>query len=133
MGRVIGFHQFPVLIVFCVDQGNKALVLLRRFIDQLEDTSCTCKTHRDQGYLVGTLSHGLCQLSGHAKEGDDDADRHRAETAKGQVRSLAVYHQTAYDRQDHIHQVTHIAQNRHQRVAVLVCRLTVAKQLLIVL
>ena len=62
---MVGLHQFTVLIMLRVDQGNKALILLRLLINKLENTACTCKTHSDQRYLVGALAHGLSQLPGH--------------------------------------------------------------------
>ena len=63
---MVGLHQFTVLIVLRIDQGNKALIRLRLLINEFENTACTCKAHGDQCYLVGALSHSLGQLSGHA-------------------------------------------------------------------
>ena len=129
---MVGLHQLTVLIVFCIDQGNKALVLLRLFIDQLEDTSCTCKAHGDQCHLVGALSHGLGQLSGHPQERDDNSDRYRTKAPPGQVRCLEINHQAANNGKNHIHQIAHIAKDRHQGITILVCCLAVLKQLFVV-
>ena len=84
-GRPIRLDDLTGFISLRVDQRDISLVLLRLLIDEVKDASRARKSHRDHRNLHRHLTDGLGQLARHAQKRDDDAGRHRTETAEADI------------------------------------------------
>ena len=113
----VRLREVSLFVPFGIHQSDVAVVLFRFLVDEGKHTARTGQTQGDHGHLHGKLSDGLGKLSRHPQEGDDNACRDGAHAGQGEIRHLQNHQESPGDGQEHIHDVAHIAQNRHQDVA----------------
>ena len=114
--RALGaLRQAAVRIFMRVYQCNIALVRLFLLIQQCQNAVCARQAHNNHIHLVGHLPDGARKLLCHIQERhyDADAESHAGDAEIGRPRQ----HQcAAHQRHHHIHDVAHIAQQRHQDI-----------------
>ena len=125
-------QDLAVVVDDRVDQGDIALVRFGFLVEEAEDTLRARDSHDDGVDLHGHLPDVERELAAHVEECDDRADRQRvAQAGQRHVGHTFEHQQAADDRNEHEQDVTHVADGRHQDVAVLVRLVCVDEQFVV--
>ncbi len=101
-----------------VDQGDIAVVLLRRLIEKRKDPLCTGQRHDDEVELLGDLADGLVEGLAQLQKRDDGAEGHHIDAEQGDIGDAAQCNDGAHDGENDILQVAQIHHDGHQNIAV---------------
>lgn len=117
-GALRAFRDLSIRL-FGIDQGDRAPVCLRRFVDQGEDPLRTRQAHDHCVDLVGHLAHVAGKLLGHGQKRDHDADAD-GQPGQAQVGRVPGDQQSAAQGHDDEQNIAQIDENGEQGVGVLV-------------
>ena len=117
-GTLLALGNGAVRRDLCVDEGDVAVIRLRLFVEQLEDTSRARKAHDDRVDLHGDLADVQGELAGHVQKRSDDRARKRAPTRNGEVLRAEQHQQPGDDRDQYKGEVADVHDGGHQDVTV---------------
>ena len=110
-------HRTAVRRELDVDERDRAIVLLGRLVHQREDARGAGERHHDHRHLLRDLADRVHEGPRQREQRDDRANRERG-SGEAQVAPIAKRGEAAEDRGEHIEQIAHVADDRHQHVAV---------------
>ena len=130
VGALRVFLQGAVGVLTGVDQRDIAVVGLGFLVQQGEDAVRTGQAHDDHVDLVGHLADGAGKLLGHVQEGHDNTDA-ECHAGNAEVGRAVQQQGAAHQRDNHIHNIADVCQQRHQDIRIAVGLFRVAKQLVV--